>query len=148
MKVEQIRQGVFETNSSSSHSLVIDGNSTDFDTIVPDDDGLLHFELNEFEFGWGYEKYTDPWTKAVYCLIDIACIKDPNARTKYYEMFYRVVREHTGAEHVTWDNEATNSYIDHQSVGTARAEAFFNSNTLKNFIFGKESYLVIDNDNN
>jgi hypothetical protein len=40
--MENIRRGVFETNSSSSHSITIDtAYSGMFDTIEPDEEGVL-----------------------------------------------------------------------------------------------------------
>jgi hypothetical protein len=64
MKV-QIRQGVFETNSSSTHAISVAG-------YYPEDWNLsykvpekVHFGLDQ-EFGWEFETYEDTDSKAAY----------------------------------------------------------------------------------
>ena len=56
--MKKLRKGVFETNSSSMHSVVITGNSDDFDDFpMLDGDGMVHIDCDEF--GWSYEGYYD-----------------------------------------------------------------------------------------
>ena len=66
---KQIRRGVFETNSSSMHSLSIHRMGIDtpikYDDIQ-DDDNMLHIKFGEF--GWGYERYSDSYHKLQYAL--------------------------------------------------------------------------------
>ena len=62
-----IRVGVWETNSSSSHSLSLGSSqSKDFvlDTIYPDEEGKIY--INGGEFGWEWNKFNDSMTKANY----------------------------------------------------------------------------------
>jgi hypothetical protein len=59
-----IRHGVFETNSSSSHSISISHDVRKYQTLFPDEDGAYIFDGGEF--GWGYDSYTDADTKANY----------------------------------------------------------------------------------
>jgi hypothetical protein len=138
-----IRQSVFETNSSSTHSISISDKS-DFTTIHPEGDGNIY--LNGGEFGWEIEEYTDPLTKANYCAIDNA------SNEERVEMLKRVIKEHTKANDViinanTEDYKSKyHSYIDHQSNGTSE-DAFESEETLKNFIFRRDSVLYTDNDN-
>jgi hypothetical protein len=110
------RQSVFETNSSSTHSISISDKS-DFTTIHPEADGNIY--LNGGEFGWEVEEYRDPLTKANYCAIDNA------SNEERIEMLKRVIKEHTKASDVVinfnvddWQAE-NHSYIDHQSDGTS-----------------------------
>lgn len=138
-----IRQGQFETNSSSSHSISIDNNASTFGTIGLDADGNV--VLGPGEFGWEVESYHDCWTKATYCAIDAL------NNSHKIDMLKEVIAEHTGAKEVIIDcsdsyNDKNYSYIDHQSHGTSH-EAFESKETLKNFIFGNSSYLYTDNDN-
>lgn len=131
---KNIRQGVFETNSSSSHSLSIAKDSDGIlDTILPDEDGII--VLNGGEFGWEWEAYNDPLTKANYCAVD---------QPDQIAMLTAVICQHTGAKSIQID--ISNSYIDHQSQGTA-SEAFVSMETLKRFIFDPRSYLFTGNDN-
>jgi hypothetical protein len=142
--MKNIRQGIFETNSSSSHSISI---SKDTDgvlgTLFVDDDGIVH--LDGGEFGWEEETYYGSLIKANYCAIDT------EHSPEYRKMLVKVICEHTGAKDVAfdfspdWDHE-NYSYIDHQSQGTSH-EAFADEETLKMFIFNRNSYLHTDNDN-
>ena len=77
-----IRRGVFETNSSSTHSVSIIGRDNDTHTIelsdVPETDDLVVDErynkvLSHFgEFGWGPEVYNSPAVKLSYLLTMVA----------------------------------------------------------------------------
>jgi hypothetical protein len=139
MKKKLVRNGVFETNSSSSHSISIADSNKEFvlDTIYPNQNGIVF--LSGGEFGWEWEKYNDAITKANYCLVDTE--GNPERR----EMLFEVIKEHTGADLV----EILSSdigYIDHDSVGTTNT-AFESKETLKNFIFNKNSWLFTGNDN-
>ncbi len=142
-----IRQSVFETNSSSTHSISIVANTDGiYDTIAVDDEGVLH--LTGGQFGWEEVTYTDALTKANYCAVDVM---DRSEMAECIEMLIKVLREHTGAKSVAFefslDWKSDNySYIDHQSAGTSH-EAFANEQTLKDFIFNPKSILRTDNDN-
>ena len=144
--MENIRSNVFETNSSSTHSITISNsnnasNST-LATILPDENGTIY--LTGGLFGWEYEKYNSALTKANYCAI--AC---DHYDTKYpnKEMLIEVVKKQTGAKEVIF-NIDNNSYIDHQSIESGILEKVFKSKeNLRNFIFNKRSWLIIDNDN-
>lgn len=142
--MKNIRHNVFETNSSSSHSISISSNDPpEFDTIYPDKDGKII--LTGGEFGWEYENYFDSLTKANYCAID--CKND----SVMEQMLIEVIKEHTGASEVIlkidtdW-NSGNYSYIDHQSQGTSH-DAFESKETLRRFIFDRNSVLTTDNDN-
>lgn len=146
--MRQIRHGVFETNSSSSHSISI-GTQPRTQTLRVVD-GVVTIE--DGEYGWGVDYYYDAYTKASYCLTHITnhldvdkpdevaqALKSPQA-----EMLRRVIMDHTGAKEVKF--QLMGGYIDHQSVGVAN-EAFENDDTLAQFIFARDSELVISNDN-
>ena len=82
----QIRHGVFETNSSSCHSLSIKKSRGDYkyDQLkrwVDEDDNTIHIGFGEF--GWECKEYTDPFVKLEYALtmvVETECrdIKDVN----------------------------------------------------------------------
>jgi len=141
MKV--IREGVFETNSSSMHSIHIARAAKTYDTIVPNDQGEII--LTGGEFGWEQETYRGSTTKANYCAVDTE--GNPELRAT----LEKVIKDHTGAKSVVFDITTDysgdyHSYIDHESVGTSH-EAFESEETLKEFIFNPESCLITDNDN-
>jgi hypothetical protein len=64
----QIRQGVFETNSSSTHAISICEYHSD--VKLPE---VVKFETNQ-DFGWEFEDYTDVYSKANYLWLAI-CYK-------------------------------------------------------------------------
>jgi hypothetical protein len=137
--MKHIRQSVFETNSSSSHSITINSSATNYTSISPDADGIITINTEGYEFGWGYDRYNDFHSKASYCAVD-------QQNTEHnLEMLKKVIVEHTGAKEVKLIIDP-NSYIDHQSYGTS-ADAFESEQTLKDFLFSKNSQLFIDNDN-
>ena len=129
------RHNVFETNSSSTHSISINADTQLFDSITPEDDGTII--LGHGEYGWEFETYYNALSKADYCALDMG--GDPVKK----EMLIRVIKNHTGAKDVIFD---LTGYIDHQSAGTSD-DAFESDETLKAFIFGKGSYLETGNDN-
>jgi len=134
--MKKIRSKVFETNSSSSHSIsIVEGEEGFYDTIYPDEKGIII--LGGEEFGWEWEKYTCALTKATYCAQD--CWHDPDKR----DMLIEVLQEQTGAITIEFDYSG---YIDHQSNGTSH-DAFVNKQSLKDFIFNPKSILFTGNDN-
>lgn len=137
--ITKIRHGVFETNSSSSHSISI---SLDSDclmyTMIPDEDGNI--VLGGGDFGWEIESYNDAWTKANYCAVD-----NRNNDDKL-EMLKEVVKEQTGAKDVLITFDDTDYGIDHNSIQTSY-DAFASKEILRQFIFNKNSILYTDNDN-
>lgn len=147
--MKNIRSKVFETNSSSTHSISIyPATSGMYDTIVPDDHGAI--VLVGGTFGWEWEKYADAFTKANYAAIFA------HGDTALESMLKSVIKDHTGAKEVifnfnTEDYDGENySYIDHQSgraEGGDAGQAFSTPQTLKDWIFHPESWLFTGNDN-
>lgn len=151
MKKKLIRNGVFETNSSSCHSISIDKNNKNFtaSSLYVDEDGCV--TLTGGEFGWEQEEYFDALTKANYCAQDIYRYdwsSDSYSLDEYKKnMLIDVIKEQTGCTDVLFDIQSLkDGYIDHESHGTSY-EAFQNKEILRNFIFNRNSYLETDNDN-
>lgn len=130
-----IRGKVFETNSSSTHSITITTNSSGiYDTIIPDN-GVI--TLVGGQFGWEWEKYNDPLTKANY-----AAVYAQNNSNKLNTLI-NVIKDHTGAKEVVLD---VSGYIDHDSINKADP-AFVSAAQLKDWLFNSESWLFTGNDN-
>lgn len=131
-----IRRGVFETNSSSSHSVSIADSDKEFvlDTIYPDQNGVVTIEGDEF--GWEWFKHNDATTKASYVAQSYSNDKD------VLDKLADVIREQTGAEEVRFVG-LDNGYVDHDSYGIAPKTY----EQMKNFIFNKNSWLFGGNDN-
>lgn len=135
MKKTLIRPNVFETNSSSCHSLSIADDTKEFvmDTIYPNQDGIV--KIYGGEFGWEWFKHNDAQTKADYA-----------AQSLYYsnehlDTLRDVIMEQTGAEDVIFNLE--DGYVDHDSHGIVPTD----KESLRNFIFNKNSWLFGGNDN-
>jgi len=152
------RNGCFETNSSSSHSISISpGNFhnraaalSGLDKSFPvtasytDCNGVEHKDcvvLTGGEFGWGREDYNDTLTKANYIAQHFSECRD----TESYKLFESVILKVSGAKELVID--AGGGYIDHQSTGTAN-DALESEDVLWDYLFNPGSVLIIDNDNN
>lgn len=143
MKKQLIRNGVFETNSSSCHSISIDKNKEfvfDF-SLKPDEDGKVHLEMGEY--GWEWFKDNDAYSKACYAATAFADNKTN------LNLLVSVIKEMTECEAVVIDDGGrdeygfSNAYIDHNSYGIIPTD----SKQLINFIFNKNSWLFGGNDN-
>lgn len=149
--MKQIRSSVFETNSSSSHSISISSTGAIDTTLIPNDDGILLIGpgANETGFGWEIASYYDAETKAVYAYLQALYSKSQ----EYMNMLYKVILDQTGADEVIFTlsdsfNDDNYGYIDHQSaIYETPFEPFYSEEDLKNFIFNKSSELQTDNDN-
>lgn len=139
------RHGVFETNSSSTHSLVIaSSDMLDIPLVKPGAELIIYRQA----FGWEVEDYNDSLTKIAY-MAEYGLSCHPNAKTPKGELFIdivtRVVREVTGAGSVVYSGTG---YIDHQSVENNQYHyLFLDEELLKKFLFNPESILHTDNDN-
>lgn len=136
MKKILVRKGVFETNSSSSHSISIADDTKQFvmDTIYPNQDGMV--EISGDDFGWDWFKHNDAITKASYAAQQFA-----NSETSL-EALAEVIKEQTGADEVKFVG-LDNGYVDHDSYGIVPSD----KESLRNFIFNKNSWLFGGNDN-
>lgn len=147
------RKGVFETNSSSMHSLSI---STDADDTVHTED-CNTIIVGDGEFGWGYEQLTSWLEKADY--FGVECRHDDDWRTgepSTKELTPHQIKRRdllTGAIGRKYPNIKLEfgggGYIDHQSRGDIWAEVFDSEDPetmLFNIIFG-DYVIIIDNDN-
>lgn len=149
----QTRQAVFETNSSSTHSLSISsGNSSDIlDTLPLTEEGDV--VLTGGQFGWEVEDYNCAETKASYAAI-YALNWSGEKSAQHKEVLDTVIKQQTGCSNVVydfstdWGTDSETSYIDHQSVeGGQLNHLFEDPEVLRQFIFNPRSVLHTDNDN-
>lgn len=133
MKIN-VRKNVFETNSSSSHSIHIDRSTRLFDTsLLPDKHG--HITLRGGQFGWEWKRYNDAKTKANYMAINGSGLNN--------KLLTTAIKEFTGANHVLYS--LGDSYIDHQS--TSLFSEFKTTKEVIHFIFNPNCWLITGNDN-
>jgi hypothetical protein len=140
---KQTRHGVFETNSSSTHSITI----SKAEMLEQVDLSGQTLVLDGDEFGWEWRRYNDWETKANYCAQFLSRSQSYGEKATVdefrAEMLEEVIKEHTGASSVA---VVPTGYIDHDSVHVAN-DAFKDEESLRNFIFNPNSYLFTGNDN-
>ena len=141
-----IRRGIFETNSSSTHSITVV--SGDLDTPIVGD--VIRLKVGEF--GWEIESYYDFETKLAY-LVTYICNHTEYDESKPNELMLRleeVIKGQLGDKSFSWppksDDYFENGYIDHQSVDEA-AGVLRKKDLIRDFLFNPNSELHTDNDN-
>lgn len=154
--MKNIRNSVYETNSSSTHSFSVSTDTSGIlSTIIPDDDGVITLEGGEF--GWGWEKFNDALTKANYAAVyisDYAMVHKDHGND-LLDVLKNVICEHTGAKDIVFDlgldSKTFKSHIDHQSNAFENDNFLVsyahNADVMKNWIFNPESWLFIGDDN-
>lgn len=131
------RPNIFETNSSSSHSIVVNGsNSLNTLHVNPETKTIT---IPRQEFGWGFDIHNDAYSKAAYALQSVE-----EDQSKFNEVKESIL-EVTGAENIELIEEG---HIDHQSKDTFidNQRDLTLKEWSKEFIFGNYT-LTIDNDN-
>jgi hypothetical protein len=160
--MKQIRRNVFETNSSSTHSISFSKKTgLDKSELEVSMDGYIYISLGEF--GWEIENYYDQRRKLSYLVTMAAmlngchtkwCDQDQiaNKITKFMESddFERISKEigdYTHTNGVRLYN--VEGYIDHQSCEDyASLDDFLSQNdtNILDFVFGNV-VVHTDNDN-
>jgi hypothetical protein len=151
MKV--IRKSVFETNSSSMHSLVM---------IGKDRMGTYNFgesvTVKSNEYGWSGDDLTSPLEKLSY-IVTMIQYKDSSgdiAESKYFKWLTEIFKDYTGSELVYQPYDETDKYykdgyIDHQSTDMLDGQWSDNEeefkNNMKDIVFNDKYFIIIDNDN-
>lgn len=142
------RKGVFETNSSSVHSLSITSNKDEW----KGKDSVLYVSLGEY--GWGYDRLITPSEKVSYLMTLIASYVGYYGDNEFTDEdffdlssikdIYKAVKHH-GSEIVFNKCSKGYGYVDHQSI--VPMEEFLDGIDLEDFIFNYKYEIIIDNDN-
>lgn len=159
----QIRRNVFETNSSSMHSLTVTPNGNMDNLIVDEYENKVITEFGEF--GWGYDSYCDAATKLSYLMTMIIELnRDCSSLEDFYELadfkrVSKVVSSHCHCDGIkvvsnigkcSWNDNYNDhdGYVDHQSVCSIDSLlSDYGECTIEEFIFDTGVVLTIDNDN-
>lgn len=156
MKV--IRNGVFETNSSSMHSLAImNSNNYNSEHNYSSNKVLCVYPA---EYSWGYERLTEPDEKLSYLFALAASSngliwldgEDIEVIDKFFALpevkkVYDVMSEIGITINFIIDKNSDHyfGYVDHQSIETV--DVFLGDISIKDFIFNEKYMAIIDNDN-
>lgn len=161
----QIRNAVFETNSSSSHSVTVAAEemrdfNLDKETIR---EGVLKAQVFPDGYGWQWIRFYKPENVLAYLLyqampmemrrddpavgVDLAEKVKESPRARH---IIETVEKATGlrVEYVFPDVEGSHFYVDHESGGNGME--FANpgrEDELLRLIFGRNSYIEMGNDN-
>jgi hypothetical protein len=144
----------FVSNSSSSSFIVIalSGDMCDRNMLEWDNGPLVvDYDFGTTEFGWGPEKISDTPSKICFAYIRALYAEQPTL----ISMLESVIKEHTKCSEIEWQIALEGdykhfyyAYIDHQSIeGSDNMEMFNSEDDLKQFLFCKDSYIQLDNDN-
>ena len=158
--MRQVRNGVFETNSSSVHSISICNRELEQNKMLIADDGYIHIELGEF--GWAIRNYSDQYSKLSYLITMAVHLNDfyiwccnQEERKLEIEAFMQTedfkhisdeISKYAGCNGIIIDE--SEGYIDHQSIYSNSLEAFLdlNNTDIIEFVFGGV-IVHTDNDN-
>lgn len=157
------RVGVFETNSSSAHSLayrteyILRGSrwyqptkEHDFSNPmyrldkVPDQYRGYTFYEWLGEYGWGYDVLTTPQEKFSYLLTQMADTSEELHESTDYETLKEMV-EDIGCEIVRCNDQ--DGYVDHESYGIVKPSLFKSKKDLITYLFNDNLIVYIENDN-
>lgn len=138
----KIRRGMFETNSSSTHAIILANKK-----VEP---GLsVDFAIGEF--GWEFKKYDSTNAKASY-LYTMACeCEDRDVYQDFYEILTKYGINCTCSRPPVigkWGVE--NGYVDHYYNNDAKTfvqRMMTHEKALIKFLFGNDSFIVTGNDN-
>lgn len=151
--MRKIRRGVFETNSSSMHSISAVGGDRIENTKVFEGNETLQFG----GYGWAFDRLNTPLKKAQYIGTYLAQGYDNTEEfmeSFEFEHLQDAIYNMTGVKvkFVGEDNSwYPNGYIDHQSSRMLWEDYFeehgINERSIKELIFNQKYVIVIDNDN-
>lgn len=168
MKV-QVRHGMFETNSSSTHAICLyaDYNITglinkweDAEYKLPYKEHKLFFG-NSIDFGWENKHYHTPEEKAAYlweCIVCCDLVDKLKNRIISVLKKYGVTAQFADTEKRNYGSDEHpnlhdvfvegSGYVDHGDEAAAAVTAIcFNDEYLLNYLFNEDCYVATGNDN-
>lgn len=139
--MRQVRQGVFETNSSSTHSLCITKNN-----LLDSLESRVDFRLKDY--GWEESIYKDTRNKANY-LYTALC---NNGEHELILIISDTLKKHkiecTFEDPDDSKYGGCKAYIDHNDCLSGElTELCKDENMLLRFLFSSESFIITGNDN-
>ena len=146
-----IRNGVFETNSSSNHAFVVrkDNQAPESYTPYADKDGVLSIYSNELEFGRSpFEVLYSPYRKACYAIASFGKDKFDEIETILKDVYPYVKKIKLPVE-TNFYREIKEKYygqVDHQSCGFLQRILNHYKITLKEFITDPRYVIMVDGD--
>lgn len=150
---KQVRKNIFETNSSSTHSIVIGNNGEDVYADLP-----KRLEFHGGEFGWEHRLYTDTQMKADYLFTSLIYTDTPHeyvesikatlAKWGIEATFEEIVEKRYSNGEVYYDFADRYCYVDHGGRNQDLVRELCSDEAkLMNYLFSSGSYVETSNDN-
>ena len=145
----KIRKNVFESNSSSVHTLVISKQGREPSKFIPDEDGYIHVDYGCF--GRNYQIYDSQYEKLSYLVTLCAYCANLYGQTKdtyQFECIEEAVKNYTGGNGIIID-EKEEPEIDHQSCpwdGDITFINIYDEDSVIDFVFNRYAALRTDCD--
>lgn len=147
--MKQVRNNVFETNSSSTHSICITK-----DDILDEKTDIVGFSIGEF--GWECDEFSSLWNKASYLYTGLlytenfdllekmkSFLDKNNIRYTFEEPQFETF-EYQGKEY----KNLKEGYIDHgNELFDFLNDICNDENKLMKFLFSSKSFIITGNDN-
>ena len=162
--MRKVRRGVFETNSSSTHSVSIrKGEVRDSYLTVNPEDNKVHVEFGEY--GWGYKSLRSQSERLSYLCTMLMMTEASRANsvddifeTEGFKQINNLIAEKCSCDGICFDDKIQfkdwdidiNGYIDHQSYEDySSIQEFLNdyNTNIVDFVFNDGVTVIIDNDN-
>lgn len=150
---QKIRNKIFETNSSSIHSIVIGNNGEDVYSNLPE---KVVFQGGQF--GWEHEVYTDTESKASYLFTSLLYTDTPYEYMENIKKFLskwgieaefdEIVMVKYSDDSFSYKTKEGYSYVDHGYENRDLVKQLCEDETfLMNYLFSDASYVETSNDN-
>ena len=134
-EIIKIRQGIFETNSSSSHSFSM-GPEGRFDDVLPiSSDGVIEVPSASW---YEKSKTNNSLDKLSYLLSFIWSVE--NKWEKDRDFVYKVILDFTGASKI---NFTPSEQVDHQSLDIIDPRDIKDPEFIKEFVFNSGTWLYL-----
>jgi len=147
----KIRKNVFETNSSSVHSIVFSKVGIEPSEFVLNEDNELVITYGNFDSWESYGEYNDQFTKLSY-LVTLCYYCFPEDSSIYNESNFLNINEavckYTGASRIVV-SDAIEPELNHQLIpdfGDIDLLNTWNEDEVINFVFNKNVSLLLDRD--
>lgn len=144
--METIRVGTFETNSSSTHSIVVNGNKF-YDHL--EQSPIKVKPAWHMGFGWEFETWNKIEQKLAYMVRCLVCYdyNENNLQDKIRPIQERLHNLGIDFELPTYE-EYTSGYVDHEDWYQMEIEDIYkDDNELLDFLLNSSSYIEGGNDN-
>jgi len=150
---KQVRKSIFETNSSSTHSIVVGNNGEDIYNGLPKE-----LDFRGGEFGWDHELYTDTQSKADYLFTSLLYTETPLeyveriktilAKWNIEATFEEIVEKRYDSGYVCYEVKDKFCYVDHGDGNEDLVKELCEDEAkLMNYLFSNGSYVETSNDN-